>query len=227
MATVSTASEPSTSGIEDANMKFIDTINPMLSFSNDDLEAMNKDVEDFFDSDSSSDDSVDIGSWTHSLLIISVHKSNAMNSFNGQIENPPMDKSLRKRKREEENEEVQRKMFHSNESKRPDLTCKGKQKNKTSSKNNGSSSSSNSSSDSSRTSKKSSDSEDESLVDKFRRGGDMPSDLDMGSNDGDSSGDSANSDDANDDGDDGDWNMMGAALEREFLGMDENWMQSA
>lgn len=136
-----------------------------------------------------------------------------------------MDKSLRKRKREEENEEVQRKMFHSNESKGPDLSCKGKQKSKTSGKNNGSSSSGSSSSDSSSNSNKSSDTEDESLVDKFRRGGDMPSDLDMGSNDG--SGDSANSDDANDDGDDGDWNMMGAALEREFLGMDENWMQVA
>lgn len=59
---VSSASEPSTSGADDTNLKFIDTINPMLSFSNDDLEAMNKDVEDVFDSDSSSDDSVDIGS---------------------------------------------------------------------------------------------------------------------------------------------------------------------
>lgn len=132
-----------------------------------------------------------------------------------------MDKSLRKRKREEENEEVQRKMFHSNESKGPDLSCKGKQKSKTSGKKNGSSSSGSSSSDSS-SSNKSSDTEEESLVDKFRRGGDLPSDLDMGSNDDDGSGDSANSDDANDDGDDGDWNMMGAALEREFLGMDEN-----
>lgn len=77
MATVSSASEPSTSGTEDANMKFIDTINPMLSFSNDDLEAMNKDVEDFFDSDSSSDDSVDIGSYTQSRLSISAHEVNA------------------------------------------------------------------------------------------------------------------------------------------------------
>lgn len=112
-------------------------------------------------------------------------------------------------------------MFHSDENKAPDLTCKSKQKKKTADKSNSSSSSSSSNSGSSSDdSNKSSDSEDESLVVKFRRGGDLPSDLDMGSNDG--SADSANSDDANDDGDDGDWNMMGAALEREFLGMDEN-----
>lgn len=126
-----------------------------------------------------------------------------------------MNKSLRKRKREEETEEVQRKMFHSNESNAPDLTYKGKSKGRSRS----GSSSSGSSSDSS-SNKHSSDTEDESLGDKFRRGGDLPSDLDMGSNDG--SGDSVKSDDDNDDGDDGDWNMMGAALEREFLGMDEN-----
>lgn len=40
----------------------------------------------------------------------------------------------------------------------------------------------------------------------------MPSDLDLGSN-------SAGSDDDKCE-DDGEWNMMGAALEREFLGLD-------
>lgn len=55
---------------------------------------------------------------------------------------------------------------------------------------------------------------DESPSDKFRRGGDLPSDLDLGSNCGS---DASTSDDQ---GDDGDWNMMGAALEREFLGLD-------
>lgn len=130
-----------------------------------------------------------------------------------------MEKSLRKRKREEENEEVQRKMFHSNESKKPDFTYKSKRKNKD---DDGNSSSSSSSGDSNASgSNKSSDSEEESLADKFRRGGNLPSDLDTGSSD--DSGDSANSGNENDDGDDGDWNMMGAALEREFLGMDENW----
>lgn len=42
-----------------------------------------------------------------------------------------------------------------------------------------------------------------------------PLDLDMGSNEN-----SADSSEGNDDGDDGDWNMMGAALEREFLGLE-------
>lgn len=41
--------------------KFIDTINPLMKFSNDDLEAMNEDVNEFFESDSSDDDSVDLG----------------------------------------------------------------------------------------------------------------------------------------------------------------------
>lgn len=41
----------------DVHPKFIDTINPLLSFSNDDLEAMNEDVNEIFESNSSSDDS--------------------------------------------------------------------------------------------------------------------------------------------------------------------------
>ena len=56
-------------------------------------------------------------------------------------------------------------------------------------------------------------------MDKFRRGGDLPSDLDMGDGD-DDDGDSADSSDNEDYEDDGDWNMMGAALERDFLGLD-------
>lgn len=51
------APEQSTS---DVPPKFIDTINPLLSFSDDDLEAMNVDVNEFFESDSS-DASVDMG----------------------------------------------------------------------------------------------------------------------------------------------------------------------
>lgn len=64
----------------------------------------------------------------------------------------------------------------------------------------------------------SSENSKESLNTKFRRGEDIPSDLDLGSNDG--SADTEGSNDNNDDEDDGDWNMMGAALEREFLGME-------
>lgn len=48
---------------------------------------------------------------------------------------------------------------------------------------------------------------------KFRRGEPLPSDLDLG----DDSQDTPGSDEGVDDVDDGEWNMMGAALEREFL----------
>lgn len=41
--------------------KFMDTINPFLMFSKGDLEAMNEDVNELIESDSSSDDSVDLG----------------------------------------------------------------------------------------------------------------------------------------------------------------------
>ncbi|XP_077294856.1 RNA polymerase II subunit A C-terminal domain phosphatase Fcp1 [Arctopsyche grandis] len=51
---------------------------------------------------------------------------------------------------------------------------------------------------------------------KFRRGGDLPSDG-PDHNDSDTNG----SAEAPDDIDDGEWNMMGAALEREFLGLDK------
>ena len=47
---------------------------------------------------------------------------------------------------------------------------------------------------------------------KFRRGEALPSDLDLGENESESPG----SEDPPDN-DDGDWSMMGAALEREFL----------
>jgi RNA polymerase II subunit A-like phosphatase len=46
---------------------------------------------------------------------------------------------------------------------------------------------------------------------KFRRGEALPSDLELGDDD------SCGSDEPIDEIDDGDWTMMGAALEREFL----------
>lgn len=57
--------------------------------------------------------------------------------------------------------------------------------------------------------------DDEMPSARFRRGEDLPSDLDIGSECG-----SAGSNDPIDEDDDGDWNMMGAALEREFLGLE-------
>lgn len=59
------------------------------------------------------------------------------------------------------------------------------------------------------------DDEDEMPSARFRRGGDLPSDLDIGSDCG-----SVGSNEPIDEDDDGDWNMMGAALEREFLGLE-------
>lgn len=47
---------------DDNEPKFIDTINPLMRFSNADLAAMNQEFDQFFESDTSSDDEpVDIG----------------------------------------------------------------------------------------------------------------------------------------------------------------------
>lgn len=55
------------------------------------------------------------------------------------------------------------------------------------------------------------DEEDETLMAKFRRGEGIPSDIDFGE------GSSIGSEDPPDEISDGDWNMLGAALERDFL----------
>jgi len=55
------------------------------------------------------------------------------------------------------------------------------------------------------------DSDDDDLVAHFRRGGELPDDLDLGDNSQDSV------DDLEDNEDDREWNALGAALEREFL----------
>lgn len=175
------------SGAGCSKMPFHD--NPLLSFTHTELAEMNKDFDEFFEesSDSSSseedDEPVD-------------------------MENPPMQKALRKRRRLEERDakNAPRKAeppiqlnFATNENSRVG---------------------------------QSSSSEDDSPSAKFRRGkevrfhrpvrftnplsfssgGDLPSDLDLGSNSADGS--------EEDKCEDGEWNMMGAALEREFLGLD-------
>uniref|UniRef100_A0A1Q3EZ87 RNA polymerase II subunit A C-terminal domain phosphatase n=1 Tax=Culex tarsalis TaxID=7177 RepID=A0A1Q3EZ87_CULTA len=170
---------------ENVPPKFIDTINPLLSFSNDDLDAMNDDFDEFFESDDSSSDDEPVD-----------------------IENPPMDKKLRKRQRKEKEKS------HNIFQKRPEggggvgvnADEDGESTGKTLIRY--------ADQDDNSQTNLSSDDEDESPSAKFRRGGDLPSDLDMGSN-------SEGSDDPIDDVDDGDWNMMGAALEREFLGLDD------
>ncbi|XP_055536384.1 RNA polymerase II subunit A C-terminal domain phosphatase [Wyeomyia smithii] len=164
------------SGKPSQPLKFIDTINPLLSFSNDDLNAMNDDFDEFFESDDSTSDDEPVD-----------------------IENPPMNKTLRKRKRKEEKENrhnIFQQRLNADEGAECIRTLIRYDEDN----------------DNSQTNLSSDD--DESPSAKFRRGGDLPSDLDMGSN-------SEGSDDPIDDVDDGDWNMMGAALEREFLGLDE------
>lgn len=60
-ASVSTVDGSQASSNSGTKLKFIDTLNPLLSFSNDDLAAMNEDVDEIYESDSSDDDPVDIG----------------------------------------------------------------------------------------------------------------------------------------------------------------------
>uniref|UniRef100_A0A182QNG6 RNA polymerase II subunit A C-terminal domain phosphatase n=1 Tax=Anopheles farauti TaxID=69004 RepID=A0A182QNG6_9DIPT len=168
--------------------KFMDTVNPLLSFSNDDLDAMNNDFDDFFESDTSSssdDEPID-------------------------MENPPMEKALRKRRRvvEKETNRGRHNIFRKRTEEEDEQKRRAEETRRIlkhdESENNDENSQTNASSDD----------DDESPSTKFRRGEDLPSDLDMGSN-------SEGSDEPIDDVDDGDWNMMGAALEREFLGLDD------
>ncbi|CAD7014863.1 RNA polymerase II subunit A C-terminal domain phosphatase isoform X1 [Ceratitis capitata] len=151
--------------------KFIDTINPLLSFSNADLAAMNKEFDQFFESDSSSEDE---------------HIN---------IENPPVDKTLRKRRREEKEQDRTREFF----TRASDIII-GSSKHDDADKS---------------TDGEDNDDDDESPSTKFRRGEKLPSDIEMGSDSDDGSHGNEDS------GDDGEWNMMGAALEREFLGLDD------
>lgn len=58
--TIANIDGQASSSNSDEQLKFIDTINPLLTFSNDELKAMNNDV---FNSDSSDDDSVDLGKY--------------------------------------------------------------------------------------------------------------------------------------------------------------------
>lgn len=190
----------------------------MLSFSNDDLEAMNKDVGEIFGSDSSSDensaDYYDNGNFsTHShtshclLYRFGFHSNEKSFSDNSELDVEDGECSKRKRRASEDlDSELPKKKYNLLDDNAGSSTSNIEANADSSSSSSGSS---NSSKD---------DEDEESPADKFRRGEDLPSDLDLGSNDG--SADSAGSNENNDDEDDGDWNMMGAALEREFLGMD-------
>lgn len=63
--------------------KFIDTVlnNPLLSFSNDDLDAMNEDVNEMFETDSSDDESVDLGMEEVFFFLLSSSSIQRINSI--------------------------------------------------------------------------------------------------------------------------------------------------
>lgn len=187
--------------------KFIDTINPLLKFTNADLADMNQEFDQFFESDTSSDDEPDdIGKSYCGYLHLLAH----INWYLRRIriaENPPIDKKLKKkRKREDENEAAESRKFFKAENTKltPPPTINNDDKDYNSS-----------SCGSDNEEQRNYDDDDEMPSTKFRRGEELPSDLDIGSECN-----SADSHEPTDELDDGDWNMMGAALEREFLGLE-------
>ncbi|KAH8269585.1 hypothetical protein KR018_009568 [Drosophila ironensis] len=164
---------------EEQSGNFRETLNPLLVFTNADIESMNKDYDNFFESDSSSDDG-------------------PVN-----FENPPMDKKLLKRKREDDNSNRAHDFFTRSDEVMiggplrfdKNLSEEGDDK------------------DEDKDEDGEEEDDDEMPSAKFRRGEDLPSDLEFGSD--------SNSDNNPEDEDDGEWNMMGAALEREFLGLED------
>ncbi|XP_060652892.1 RNA polymerase II subunit A C-terminal domain phosphatase [Drosophila nasuta] len=170
---------PSSSMQQEQGGNFRETLNPLLVFTNADIESMNKDYETFFESDSSSDEG-------------------PVN-----FENPPMDKKLLKRKRDDDNSNRAHDFFT-----RAEDVMMGAP--------------TGSAADFDKSSNEGDENEDEENEEdddempsaKFRRGEELPSDLEMGS-------DSNSENNQDDEGDDGEWNMMGAALEREFLGLED------
>ncbi|KAH8261273.1 hypothetical protein KR044_006260 [Drosophila immigrans] len=171
---------PSSSMQQEQGGNFRETLNPLLVFTNADIESMNKDYETFFESDSSSDEG-------------------PVN-----FENPPMDKKLLKRKREDDNSNRAHDFFTRSEDVMmgaPGATAADFDKSSNEGDEN--------------EDEENEEDDDEMPSAKFRRAGEeLPSDLEMGS-------DSNSENNQDDEGDDGEWNMMGAALEREFLGLED------
>ncbi|XP_017866445.1 PREDICTED: RNA polymerase II subunit A C-terminal domain phosphatase [Drosophila arizonae] len=172
---------PSSSMQQEQGGNFRETLNPLLVFTNADIESMNKDYETFFESDSSSDEG-------------------PVN-----FENPPMDKKLLKRKREDETSNRAHDFFTRSEDVMLGTATGVVEFDKNSS---------NDEDEPEDEEKEEEEDDDEVPSAKFRRGEELPSDLEMGS-------DSNSENNQEDDGDDGEWNMMGAALEREFLGLED------
>ncbi|XP_022222719.2 RNA polymerase II subunit A C-terminal domain phosphatase [Drosophila obscura] len=160
---------------EEQSGNFRETLNPLLVLTNEEIDSMNKDYDTFFESDSSSDEG-------------------PVN-----FENPPMDKKLLKRKREDENSNRAHDFFMRTGDVMmgaPSLADFDEDERERDDNN-----------------EDEEDDDDEIPSAKFRRGEELPSDLEIGSD--------SNSENNQEDEDDGEWNMMGAALEREFLGLED------
>ncbi|KAK4885584.1 hypothetical protein RN001_001855 [Aquatica leii] len=145
--------------------RFIDTINPLMSFSTADIADMDKEVEDTLDTESESEDE-NAKALKSNILIEVKEDATSTSSSSGEsltAETPKGYKRNLKKRNEDEESDVK-------------------------------------------------ESDDEFPSTKFRRGEELGSDLDIGQE--------SNSDgsaEPPDEIDDGEWNMMGAALEREFL----------
>ncbi|XP_026841478.1 RNA polymerase II subunit A C-terminal domain phosphatase [Drosophila persimilis] len=160
---------------EEQSGNFRETLNPLLVLSNAEIADMNKDYDTFFESDSSSDEG-------------------PVN-----FENPPMDKKLLKRKREDENSNRAHDFFmRTGDVMMGAPTLANFEEDDRERDDNN---------------EDEEDDDDEIPSAKFRRGEELPSDLEIGSD--------SNSENNQEDEDDGEWNMMGAALEREFLGLED------
>ncbi|KAH8290333.1 hypothetical protein KR054_001962 [Drosophila jambulina] len=186
---------------EEQSGNFRETLNPLLVFTNADIESMNKDYETFFESDSSSDEGpVNFGKHVAQLYSCCKVLTMLINIYFP--ENPPMDKKLLKRKREDDNSNRAHDFFTRAEDVMigaPNIMDFDK--------------SSNEEGDDNNEEEEEEEDDDEMPSAKFRRGEDVPSDLEFGSD--------SNSENNPEDEDDGEWNMMGAALEREFLGLED------
>lgn len=143
--------------------RFMDTINPLMSFSTADIADMDKEVDNMLDDESESDESESEGTEVQQPVTLNKGESSSSEeSLTGE--------HIRghKRKREGTGNESEDDPVESSLDEYPSV--------------------------------------------RFRRGETLESDLDFGQDSN-----SERSEEAPDDMDDGEWNMMGAALEREFL----------
>lgn len=159
--------------------RFMDTINPLMSFSSDDIADMDREVEDILESDS--DDEGEKPTVLEEEPEEENTSDRLLNDLN-KASDPDKESSTSDESLSEEQPKGwrPRKRQHSQINENVEI-------------------------------------EDESTLDedpsvKFRRGEELPSDLEIGQDSN-----SEGSAEAPDEIDDGDWNMMGAALEREFL----------